>query len=199
MPGGSIIEIARLSPSFRPLVGIAAITRVPSLYNAVPNSTLTSFNENIPLRNLPLVVDTVPGASALQALIDNSEWAQNAANPAAYAEHIDNPVILQFARGDMTVPNPTTSAIIRAGHLQARATLFRNDLAFASNPGFGKNPHTFLTNIASAAGAPAALAAQAQMATFFSSDGATTIDPDGAGPLFEVPTSMVPEDLAYIP
>ncbi len=199
VPGGSIIEIARLSPSFRPLVGIAAITRVPSLYNAVPNPTLTSFNENIPLRNLPLLVDTVPGASALQALIDNTEWAQNAANPAAYAEHIDNPVILQFARGDMTVPNPTASAIIRAGHLQARTTLFRNDLAFASNPGFGKNPHTFLTNIANPVAAPVALGAQAQMTTFFSSDGATTIDPDGPGPLFEVPTSMVPEDLAYIP
>jgi hypothetical protein len=26
-----------------------------------------------------------------------------------------------------------------------------------------------------------------------------TIDPDGAGPIFETPTSMVPEDLAYIP
>ncbi len=38
------------------------------------------------------------------------------------------------------------------------------------------------------------------MATFFATDGATTIDPDGlAGPFFETPTSMVWEDLAYIP
>ena len=37
------------------------------------------------------------------------------------------------------------------------------------------------------------------MATFFTSDGATTIDPDGAGPVFETPTSMVPEDLGFIP
>ncbi len=199
VPGGSIIEIARLSPSFRPLVGIAAISRVPSLYNAVPNASFTSFVENVPLRNLPLLVDTVPGASALQALLDNTEWAQNAANPAAYAEHITAPVIIQFARGDMTVPNPTASAIIRAGDLASRTTLFRNDLAFALNPGFGKNPHTFLTNIGSAVQAPVALAAQTQMATFFASDGATVIDPDGAGVLFETPTSMVPEDLAYIP
>ena len=35
--------------------------------------------------------------------------------------------------------------------------------------------------------------------TFFASDGATTIDPDGPGSIFETPTSMVPEDLAYIP
>ena len=33
VPGGPIIEIARLSPAFRPLVGIALITRSPSLYN----------------------------------------------------------------------------------------------------------------------------------------------------------------------
>ncbi len=50
VPGGSITEIARLSPSFRPLVGIALATRTPSLYNAVPNATFTNFNENLPLQ-----------------------------------------------------------------------------------------------------------------------------------------------------
>ena len=35
---------------------------------------------------------------------------------------------------------------------------------------------------------------------FFASGGATVIDPDGAGPLFETPLSVPPwEDLAYIP
>lgn len=198
VPGGPIIEIARLSPSFRPLVGISLITRIPSLYNAAPNASFTSFIENIPLRNLPLLVDTVPGASAIQTLIDNTEWAQQAANPAAYAPFITRPVIIQFARGDQTVPNPTTSAILRAGGLASRATLFRNDLAFAANPAVSKNPHTFLTNIVGA-GAPYALAAQAQIGTFFASDGTVIIDPDGPGPFFETPTSMVPEDLAFIP
>ncbi|MDP9280558.1 MAG: Ig-like domain-containing protein [Chloroflexota bacterium] len=198
VPGGPIIEIARLSPSFRPLVGISLITRTPSLYNAAPNATLTSFIENIPLRNLPLLVDTVPGASAIQALIDNTEWAQQAANPAAYAPFITRPVIIQFARGDKTVPNPTTTAILRAGQLAPRATLFRNDLAFAANPALNKNPHTFLTNV-TGPGAPYALAAQRQIAAFFASDGAITIDPDGPGPFFETPTSMLPEDLAFIP
>jgi hypothetical protein len=132
-------------------------------------------------------------------VIDNSEWEQNAANPVAYAEHITKPVIIQFARGDQTVPNPTATAILRAGNLASRATLFRNDLAFAANPAFGKNPHTFLTNIGNPVAAPAALAAQTQMTAFFASDGAVTIDPDGAGPLFETPTSMLPEDLAFIP
>jgi hypothetical protein len=198
--GGPIIEIARLSPSFRSLVGIQLITRTPSLYNnPAPDPLLTNFNENIPLRNLPAVVDNVPGASAIQELIDNAEWAQQAANPAAYAPFITAPVIFQFARGDKTVPNPTTSAILRACGCASRATLFRNDLAFAANPAVGKNPHTFLTNIGNPAGAGYALAAQAQIATFFASDGATTVDPDGPLPFFETPTSMVPEDLAYIP
>jgi hypothetical protein len=200
VPGGPIIEIARLSPSFRILVGLGLLARTPSLYNAVPNAGFDNFDENIPLRNLPLVVDTVPGASAIQELIDRQEWAQQAANPAAYAPLVDpSKVLLQFARGDKTVPNPTTSAIVRAGDLASRATLFRNDLAYAATAGaVGKNPHAFLTNLAGA-GAPFALAAQQQIATFLASDGATIVDPDGPGPSFETPTSMVPEDLAYIP
>jgi hypothetical protein len=200
VPGGPIIEIARLSPSFRPLVGISLITRTPSLYNTAPNPPFyTSFDENIPLRNLPILTDTVLGASAIQELIDRTEWVQQASNPAAYAPYITKPVIVQFARGDKTVPNPTASAILRACGCAARATLFRNDLAFQANPLVPKNPHTFLTNIAVASVALYAFQAQTQIATFFASDGAVTIDPDGAAPLFETPTSMVPEDLAFIP
>jgi hypothetical protein len=44
-----------------------------------------------------------------------------------------------------------------------------------------------------------AFEAQAQLATFLASDGTITVDPDGAGPIFETPTSMVPEDLAFLP
>ena len=108
-------------------------------------------------------------------------------------------MIYQFARGDKTVPNPTTSAILRACGCASRATLFRNDIAFATFPGYTvKNPHTFLTNLAGAS-ALFAVQAQGQIATFFASDGATTVDPDGGQPYFETPTSMVPEDLAFIP
>jgi hypothetical protein len=198
VPGGPIIEIARLSPSFRILVGLALLQRTPSLYNAIPNAGLNNFHENIPLRNLPPVTATAD-ETAIQQLIDRTEWAQQPANPAAYVPYARRPLIIQFARGDQTVPNPTASAILRACGCAGRATLFRNDLAFAANPAVGKNPHTFLTNVASPAGAPFALAAQQQIATFLASDGATTIDPDGAGTLFETPTTMVPEDLAYIP
>jgi hypothetical protein len=208
VPGGAIIEVARLG-AFRPLVWLSLVARTPVLAN-LPG--LFQFNENMPLRNLPPVIDTVPGASAIQQLLEWSEWTSQAGNPVAYAVHLRarplsgvpaKSVILQFARTDQTVPNPTTSAIIRAGGLQDRTTLFRNDLAVLLGVGFPKNPHTFLTNVpglAPPAPGAAALAAQDQIAQFFASNGAVVVDPDGAGPLFETPmVGAPPEDLAYIP
>ncbi len=192
--GGPIVEIARLSPSFRVLVGLALIQH--GLYNGTPVNGI-SFIENMPLRDQPLVVDNVPGAEAIQTYLDDAEWAQQSGNPEGWAPHISVPTIYQFARSDQTVPNPTSTRVIRAGNLGARATLFRNDFA---NRDFGtsKNPHTFLTNI-TGPGTKFAMQAQNQIATFFASDGATTIDPDDAGIYFETPTSMLPEDLAFIP
>ena len=212
--GGPIIEIVRLSPVFRTLGAIALATRQPQLLNLpplpppVPFPFNLVFNENVPLRNQPPVINNVPGALAIAELFDRTQWVSQSGNPVSYAPFIrrkplpgntPKPVIFQFAKGDMTVPNPTTSAILRAGHLADRATYFRNDLAFALNPAIDKNPHTFLTNIFGV-GAPYAVAAQRQIATFFASGGATTIDPDGAGPFFETPIAgPLPETLNFIP
>jgi hypothetical protein len=199
--GGPITEIARLG-GFRPLVGLALLGRTPSLYNAVPNPPLfTSFVENMPLRGLPILIDATPGASAIQENLDRAEWAQQAGSPVPYARLISHPVIVQFAKGDMTVPNPTTTAILRAGNLTARTTYFRNDLAHALDPSFPKNPHTFLTNLSAGVGpAGVALLAQRQIATFFASDGTVTSDPDGPLPLFETPIGgPPPEGLNYLP
>ena len=45
-----------------------------------------------------------------------------------------------------------------------------------------------------------ALLRRGEAAVFFATDGAETIDPDGAGPLFEVPIEgSLPEDFGYIP
>ena len=84
VPGGAIIEIARLSPAFRGLVTLSLLNRTPPLIN-LPGF---AFNENMPLRNLPPVIDTVPGASAIQRLLEWSEWATQSGNPAAYAVHL---------------------------------------------------------------------------------------------------------------
>jgi hypothetical protein len=98
------------------------------------------------------------------------------------------PVIFQFAKGDQTVPNPTTSAILRAGDLADRATYFRNDLNMP-----GANPHTFLTL---GVGVVPGLQAQAQIGIFFAAG--TVADPDGPGPLFEVPIVLpLPEELNF--
>ena len=205
--GGSIAEVARLG-GFRPLIGIALATRMPSLINISDPSGI-AFNENIPLRDQPAVVNDVPGAMDIQKYLDSSEWAQQAGNPVAYAAYIrkhplrgnaSKPLIFQFAKGDKTVPNPTASAIIRAGDLTGQTSYFRNDLAFAANPAVPKNPHTFLTNIAVPAAAPYAVGAQTQIAVFFASNGVLVVDPDGIGPFFEVPIDgPLPETLSFIP
>ncbi|HEY1938271.1 MAG TPA: hypothetical protein VGJ33_10085 [Candidatus Angelobacter sp.] len=207
VPGGPIIDIVRLSPSFQLLLTQALAVRIPSLLNAGPP---IFFNDNSPLRNLPPVINNVPGAIAIQTVEDTSRWLGQAGDPVAWAPFIRKdplpgdlakPVIIQFARGDQTVPNPTATALIRSGDLKDRATFFRNDLAFALGVGFGKNPHTWLTNIGGTVPvATVAIGGQTQIGLFFATDGALTIDPDGPGPLFEVPIAgPLPEDLGFIP
>ncbi|HEY6348176.1 MAG TPA: Ig-like domain-containing protein [Candidatus Angelobacter sp.] len=206
VPGGSLTDIARLSPTFRPLLALFLVSRVPSLLNGGPGG----FTDNVPLRNQPPFTNTTPGAIAIQTFLDYGNWLQQAADPVAWAPFIrDHPlpghpvksVIIQFARGDKTVPNPTATALIRSGELTDRTSFFRNDLAFAGDPTFPKNPHTFLTNIAGSPNVAAvAIGAQTQIGVFFASGGTLTIDPDGPGPLFEVPIGgALPEDLGFIP
>ena len=206
VPGGTFIDITRLSASLRVLLAQFLGSRVPSLLNVGG----VDFNDNLPLRNQPPVINIVPGALDIQSVEDIGNWLAQAGDPVAWASFIrksplpgqaTKSVIIQFARGDKTNPNPTTTAIIRGGDLADRATLFRNDLAFALNPTFPKNPHTFLTNLTGTPQVGAiAIGAQTQIAIFFATNGALTIDPDGPGPLFEVPINgPLPEDLAFIP
>ena len=216
VPGGSITEVARLG-AFRVLTAIALATRQPQLLNTaplpsppVPFPFNLTFNENMPLRNLPTLINMVPGSGAIQEVLERNEWVQQTGNPVSYAEFIRKaplpgsaakPVIIQFAKGDQTVPNPTSYAIVRAGDLADRATFFQNDLAFGATGGaIPKNPHTFLTNIGIAAAAQFAVMAQTQIAIFFATNGATVVDPDGAGRIFEVPIALpLPETLSFIP
>jgi hypothetical protein len=211
VPGGPVTEIARLAPVFRPLIGLALLGRKPALYNtATPDAAVSNFNEDEPLSGQPVLVDTVPGADAIQDYLDRTIWAADQGDPVAYAPYIRaqplagnraKPVIVQFAKGDMTVPNPTASALIAAGRLQDRATYFRNDLAVAAVPGYtARNPHTFLTSVTNVPQATVAVPAQQQIATFLASLGATTIDPDGSGPLFETPIAgPLPQGLNFLP
>jgi hypothetical protein len=219
VPGGPWIELLRLNPFARPLTGSALASRVPSLINVGG----TTFNENMPLRNQPAVINDVPGAIEIQQLFENTEWVSQSSNPVAYAPHFQQQpldgvpaksVIIQFAKGDKSMPNPLTTAMFRAGDLADRSTFYRNDLAFndpTRNPTgveVSKDPHAFL--LFNPFVAPAVLnfpgvfditlGAQQQIAEFFASGGALVIDPDGPGPLFEVPIAgPLPEELNFIP
>ncbi len=216
VPGGANVEVARLSPVSRPAVGASLAARVPSLINVGG----VVFDENMPLRDQPPVSNAVAGALGIQQVFEWSEWVTQAGNPVAHAPHLrkaplvgmsPKEIIVQFAKGDKTVPNPTATALIRAGDLADRATYYRNDLAFADvtrNPTgveVPKDPHAFLLfNSISSLLVPAlgdiGAGAREQIAEFFASNGTSVIDPDGAGTLFEVPISgPLPEELNFIP
>ena len=156
------------------------------------------------------VVSTVAGAIEIQQVFEWREWVSQTANPVAYAPHLRKdplpgvpvrPVLFQFALGDETAPNPTNAAILRAGDLADRATIFRNDLAFAENPAVPKNPHAFLVRIDSPVPLvrQVALSAQEQLATFLASDGAVIIHPEPSR-FFEFLFDLaLLEDLDYLP
>jgi hypothetical protein len=210
------IDLLRLRPAARGGIGVALASRTPSLINA---PGLTSFggipvgppffNENLPLRNQPAVVNDVIGAIDIQQVFENSEWASESGDAAAYASHLlRNPLptvpaklmMLQLAKGDITGTNPRTTAIIRAGDLANRATFYRNDLAFIEDPTVPKDPHTFLTNLTRPGIAgQIAHGGQMQVAIYLASEGSQIIYPDPVR-FFEVPILLpLPEDLSFIP
>ena len=99
------------------------------------------------------------------------------------------------------MPNPTTTAILRAGELADVATYYRNDLAVAADPLVPKTPHTFLLQplpvFVPPLGSAIALGAQEQIARFFESNGSTIINPDPK--FFEVPiVPPLPESCNYL-
>src|SRR5262252_4395862 len=181
--GAPGLQVLRLSPSSRASLRPSFANRVPSLLNLGGG---TDFDENLPLRNQPPVINTVPGADALQQWIDRYEWYRAQVDAMAYAPYLrkaplpDVPTkatLFQVAKGDEGVPNPTTTALLRAGELADVATYYRNDLAVAADPLVPTTPHAFLFWIPPAVMEPTAnviaLAAQEQIATFVASDGQT--------------------------
>jgi hypothetical protein len=206
--GGTAAEVLRLNAAgpFRAFLGQLLKVRTPSLVNLPPcapdpinpANTCPSgypFNENMPPRNQPPLVNDVPGAIAIQDEIERIDWAMNSGDPVAYAPHLRKaplvgvpakPVLFTFAQGDPVVVNTTTGNLLRAGDLADRTLYFRGLDAYAPNQPSPADLHEFLVRL-TPAGIGYALAAQESVATFLASDGNTTVDPDGAGPLFETP------------
>jgi hypothetical protein len=182
------------------------------------------FNDNLPLRTgvtysvaledgtahaVPSpVINDVPGAMAIQNVFEDAEWAMFAGDSLGYIAHVrkdplagvlPKSIIFQFDTGDQNVPNPFSSAMLRAGDLADRATYYRHDLAFADDPTLPHNGHGFMTSVNNAAWEAIALGAQEQIGVFFASDGAMVIHPEPAQ-YFEVPIELpLPEDLNFIP
>jgi hypothetical protein len=181
--GGSIVDITRwtqagfLRDIQRDIVG----ARTPSLLNAGNN-----LNDNYVLRNQPTKVNDVPGAIDLQNLFATMEWLQTGGDPLSYATHLslsplpDVPakkVLFLIPQGDLTVPNPEESSLIRAAGMLSSTSLYRNDLAVPIAKALGQplpaDPHAFLVNITSTATVLLATAAQQIVSGFLASNGAT--------------------------
>ncbi|SHH06183.1 Ig-like domain-containing protein [Geodermatophilus nigrescens] len=177
VPGGPITEIARLSPSFRPLTTQAL--QAAGLLNS-SDPTRGFFQEQMPLRGEGPVTLTVPGAAAIQEYLARATWLSRPGSPETFSPLIaPERVVVQVAFGDQTVPNPTSYTLVDAGDLWSRTSLYRNDrTANAAN-----NPHSFLLQLT----LPAALQGQRQVATFLRTG--QVIDPDGGDAVWEVPIS----------
>ena len=175
VPGGPVAELVRLSPAFRGLTSLQL--QAAGLANST-DPTRVFFQEQLPLKGDGPVVATVPGAVAVQDFLARTIWLNRPGSPETFAPLIRGErVIIQVAYGDETVPNPTSYTIADAGDLFDRVSLYRNDKATPELP----NPHGFLLTLTH----PSALQGQTQVATFLRTG--RTIDPDGAGPVWEVP------------
>ena len=112
------------------------------------------FNENKPLRKLPIVINHVPGALEIQHVLELSEMvSQSGLSPAMWSRYLreaplpgsyPKSVVYLFALGDRTSVNPGTSLLLRAGDLVDRTVYFRTDRAVAQDPAFPREPHAFL-------------------------------------------------------
>jgi hypothetical protein len=175
VPGGPIVEIARLAPAFRPLVIEQLKRRQPALLNGERD-----FVESLPLPDEPPVRAPAPGALAIQAYLARAEWLGQAADPVAFAPYLrqaplqgvgPKAVLYQMAAGDRTVPNVTTENILRAGALASFLSVYRHDRVAPALPERFGNPHAFLVWNFFPEVAAIGRAAQEQVARFFLSGG----------------------------
>lgn len=223
--GGSFVDVARLSLSGHSLaVGYLASVN-PALLNAAAGS---DFNDNYVFRDQPPVVNNVPGAPADQAAFEAADWLNMLGDPLAYAPHLKTSplagmtpanTLFQFGYGDLEMPNPTQSAVIRAANEQGSSWFFRFDTAVGIDQqllgltyqgvGFPILPHRILSNPTIFDSqypdeTSIALATQQQVATYFASGGTVNPNPNPyltgifvGAQLFEIPTTL-PESLNFL-
>ena len=183
VPGGPITEIAR-SGGFRSRAAEILRDHVPDLRNGGPG--LAGFTESIPLPVDPRVTDPAPGSAAIRDYLSLADTYQRHGSPETFSPLLrrrveagaqPRDVVYQISFGDNTVPNQTSGNLVRAGGLEDRVTYYRND----QSPTRETNPHGVLADPTVFGRVPL----QAQLTTFLSTG--EVVDPDGPGPVFEVP------------
>jgi hypothetical protein len=165
------------------------------------------FNDNMPLRDTPPLINDVGGAMAIQRLWDRIEWRGQTGAAAVFVGKLRKatpsgvtarPFYILIGRGDQTVPLVESATMIKETGLEDRVVLYRHDLFFAANPGTVNNPHTVYryqapeapTNVIS-------VAIQEQFSQFFISNGVTLTS---TSPYLETPMrGPVMNSLDFIP
>jgi hypothetical protein len=212
----SRFDLIRMRPAGRPQAGEALAAHIPSLLNPPGLNTWGGvpvvapfFNENIPLRNQPIVVNQVAGAMDIQKYFDEIGWIAASGDGVSYAPHIrkepltgmsPKSILINFGKGDESAPNPRTTQLLRAGGYADVATFYRNDLAYAEDNAVYKNPHTYVQKwMLPGLSGPIGRGGMEQFAIFLASQGKIIVHPEPAR-FFEVPISpLLPEDFSYIP
>jgi hypothetical protein len=191
--GGTSVDIARLAITGRPL-GIEYLAGFsPPLLNVPPAPPEAyfhdSFNDNYVFRDQPPVVNTIQEAPAIQAAFELADWTGTIGDALAFAPLLRaspsasipaKSTLFLFGLGDLEVPNPTESAIVRAANALSSTWYFRFDIASlfepvllgVESPGgpFPILPHRILSNptiFSVPAETSIALAEQQQAAAFF--------------------------------
>lgn len=196
-------------------------------YSIPSNGTFFNFYDDYPFRGQITVNDNSDGAGTVQAAFEAADWIQMIGDPLAFAAHLKNsplpgvapkPVLFLFSEGDLEVPNPTNSALIRAGGIQNTSWYLQFDHVIGktgsnvANYGGSNDPHTSFSypTIYAFGGdqLAIALAEQQQAARFLASNGTQNPDPNtllhgfvpdssaGGSPLFVVPATL-PDMLNY--
>ncbi len=181
--GATVYDILRTSITLRPLLSeIVLFNHIPSLFNNGP----VDFNDNYVLRDEPVRVNDVPGAVELQDFFEIGEWLTIYADASAWAPHFrasplpglpPRQVLFQQGWGDQTVPNPSTTAMVRAANMPEMVRYYRNDIAQSIFPFFQTDPDFYLAYLTTDQETSVALNAENMIGAFFASGG--TVIQDG--------------------
>ena len=197
-PKGSLVRNGAL---------LALSLRNPPLFNAGPGD----YDYDWPLRYQPVRTIQVAGAVRLQEYLERGEWIMMPGDPLGFAPHLRwstlpgvpmKRVLFQFGIGDLTMPNPCETNLVRAANMRETTSLYRHDLALGVAPDLAKDPHLLYYFPTTASSQAIAAAGQREMVEFLATDGARVPDvnylvhPLFGIDLFGVP-QFLPEDLNY--